>query len=99
MVSTDPARVDVVLHLGDHQPHAGLGHQLVAGGDHLVEVVTGVDVHHRERQAAGAESLQRQVQHHDRVLAAGEQQHRTLELGGHLADDVDRLGLQRAQMA
>ena len=95
----DAARVDVVLDLGDDQPHAGLGDQLVAGGDHLVEVVTGVDVHHRERQPARPEGLQGQMQHHDRVLATGEQQHRPLELGGHLADDVDRLGLQRAEMA
>jgi len=67
--------------------------------DHLVEVVTGVDVHHREGQPAGAEGLDRQMQHHDRVLAAGEQQDRTLELGCHLTNDVHGLGLQRAQMA
>ena len=34
------------------------------------------------------ERLQREVQHHDRVLAAREQQHRPLELGRDLADDV-----------
>ena len=73
--------------------------QFVAGRDHLVEVVAGVDVHHRERQPPGAERLERQVQHDDGVLAAGEQQHRPLELGGHLPNDVDGLGLQRAQMA
>lgn len=32
-------------------------------------------------------------------LAAREEQHRPLEFGGHLPDDVDRLCLQRAQMA
>ncbi len=32
---------------------------------------------------------------HDRVLAAAEQQRGALALGGHLADDVDRLGLER----
>ena len=74
--------------------------QFVAGRDRfLVEVVAGVDVHDRERQPTGPKRLQRQMQHHDRVLAAGEQQDRTLELGGDLASDVDRLGLQRAQMA
>ena len=41
------------------------------------------------------ERLRGQVQHHDRVLAAGEQQHGPLELGDDLADDVDRLGLER----
>ena len=95
----DAAGVDVVLHLGDDQPHPGFVDQFVAGRDDLVEVVAGVDVHHRERQPAGPERLERQMQHDDGVLAAGEQQHRPLELGGHLADDVDRLGLQRPQMA
>jgi hypothetical protein len=64
-------------------------------GDHLVRAAAprrscaGVDVHHRERQPPGANALMGQVQHHDGVLAALEQQHRPLELGGHLADDVD----------
>ena len=43
---------------------------------------------------AGAERLLGQPQQNDRVLAAAEQQHRALELGGHLAEDVDRLGLE-----
>ena len=61
--------------------------------------MSGVDVHDRERQPAGPERLERQVQHDDGVLAAGEQQHRPLELGGHLPDDVDGLGLERPQVA
>ena len=60
--------------------------------------MTGIDVHHRERQPAGGERLDGQVQHDDRVLAAGKQQHGTLELRGHLADDVDRFGFERTQM-
>ena len=70
----------------------------VAELDHLGEVVAGVDVHHRERERPRAERLLGQSQQHDRVLAAAEQQHRPLELGGHLAHDVDRLGLERAQV-
>ena len=73
--------------------------QLVAGLEDLLEVVPGVDVHDRERQPTRPERLERQVQHDDGVLAAGEQQHRPLEFGGHLADDVDRLGLERPQVA
>ena len=38
---------------------------------------------------AGQNAFGGQVQHHDRVLAAGEQQHRALELGRHLTEDVD----------
>ena len=44
------------------------------------------------------ERLLGQAQHHDRVLAAGEQQHRPLELGRDLADDVDRLGLELVEV-
>ena len=47
---------------------------------------------------AGQNAFVGEVQHDDRVLAAGEQQHRALELGGDLADDVDRLGLERPQV-
>ena len=48
---------------------------------------------------AGPERLLGEAQHHDRVLAAGEQQHRALELGRDLTDDVDRLGLESVQVA
>ena len=68
--------------------------QAVAELDHLGEVVPGVDVHDREREAPGPERLLGQPQQHDRVLAAAEQQHGALELGGDLAEDVDRLGLE-----
>ncbi|SKY31492.1 Uncharacterised protein [Mycobacteroides abscessus subsp. abscessus] len=34
------------------------------------------------------------MQQHRRVLAAGEQDHRALELACHLAEDVDGLGLE-----
>ena len=70
----------------------------VAELDHLGEVVAGVDVHDREREAPGPERLLGQAQQHDRVLAAAEQQHRPLELGRDLADDVDRLGLERLEV-
>ena len=94
----DAALVDRLLHGGDDQPLAELGDAPVAVLDDLGEVVAGVDVHQREREAAGPERLLGQAQQHDRVLAAGEQQHRALELRGDLAHDVDRLGLEGAQV-
>ena len=97
--STDAALVDRLLHAGDDQPLAELGHAAVAELDHLGEVVPGVDVHQRERERRRAEGLLGQAQQHDRVLAAAEQQHRSLELGRDLAHHVDRLGLQRPQVA
>ena len=47
---------------------------------------------------AGTERLLREPQHHDRVLAAGEEQHGPLTLGGDLAHDVDRLGLELVEV-
>ena len=94
----DAALVDRVLHAGDDQPLAELGDAPVAVLDDLGEVVPGVDVHQREREAARPEGLLGEAQQDDRVLAAGEQQHRPLELRGDLAHDVDRLGLEDAQV-
>ena len=94
-----PSGVDVVLDGGDHQPGAELDGSPVPELEDLGEVAAGVDVHHREGQGGRGEGLGRQVGHDDRVLAPREEQDRALELGGHLADDVDRLGLQGGQMA
>ena len=71
--------------------------ELVAVLDDLGEVVAGVDVHHRERQASRGERQHCEVQQHRRVLAAAEQQHRVLALGGNLADDRDRFVGQRSR--
>src|SRR6478736_3786538 len=90
--------VDRLLHGGDDQALAELGHAAVAELEDLREVVPGVDVHEREREPRGAERLLGQPQQHDRVLAAAEQQHRLLELGRDLAHHVDRLGLERLQV-
>ena len=94
----DAARVDRLLHRGDDEPLAELRDAPVAVLDHLGEVVPRVDVHQREREAAGAERLLGQAQQHDRVLAAREQQHGPLELGGDLAHDVDRLRLELVEV-
>jgi hypothetical protein len=68
----------------------------IAELDHLGEVVAGVDVHDREREAPGPERLLGQAQEDDRVLAAREQEHGPFELGRDLAEDLDRLGLEGA---
>ena len=96
--TTRPLSIDSCT-LRHDQPLAELGHAAVAELDHLGEVVAGVDVHQRERERRRAERLLGQAQQHDRVLAAAEQQHRPLEFGGDLAHHVDRLGLERAQVA
>jgi hypothetical protein len=92
------AVVDGLLHARDHQLHAELLDPAVPEVEHLLEVVAGVHVHDRERDARRMERLLRQPEHGDGVLAAGEQQHRPLELGHHLADDEDGLGFQGLQL-
>jgi hypothetical protein len=71
---------------------------MIAEGQHLREVVPGIDVHDRKRDPGRRERLLRQPQHHDRVLAAREQQHRPLELGHHLTHHEDALRFKRIQM-
>ena len=97
-VLDDAALVDRVLHRRDDEPGAELLDRGVAERDHLGEVVAGVDVHHRERQLGGPERLGRGVRHHDAVLAAREEQHRPLEFGRDLTQEVDRLGFERRQV-
>ena len=66
--------------------------------EHLCEVAPGVDVQHGERDRRRPEGLLGHVQHDDGVLAAREHERGTLELGRHLAEDVDRLRLEGAQI-
>ena len=94
----DAALVDRLLHRGDEQRLAELGDAAVAVLDHLGEVVARVDVHDREGELAGPERLLREPEQHDRVLAAGEEEHRPLELGRELAHDVDRLRLELVEV-
>ena len=94
----DAARVDRLLHRGDEQRLAELGDAPVAELDHLGEVVAGVDVHDRERELAGPERLLGEPEQDDRVLAAGEEEHGPLELGGELAHDVDGLRLELVEV-
>lgn len=93
-----PAVVDEVLYAGDVQPQVVPRDHTVPVVDDLGEVVPGVDVQQGEGNRGGRERLQRQVQHDDRVLAAGEQDHRPLELARHLTEDVDGLRLDGVEM-
>ena len=95
---THAAGIDGVLDRGHDQPLAQLGDTPITEVDDLREVVAGVHVHQREREARRSERLLRQSQQHDGVLATREQQHRVLELGCDLAHDEDRLGLQRVEV-
>ena len=94
----DPAGVDRRLDGADDELGAQLGDPAVPVVDDLGEVVAGVDVHQREGEPGGPEGLLGDLQHHRGVLAAGEEEHGVLELGGDLTEDVDRLGLERVEM-
>ena len=93
------ALVDGLLHGGHDEALAQLRHAAVAELEDLGEVVAGVDVHDREGELGRPEGLLREAQQHDGVLAAGEEQHGPLELGGHLAHDEDGLRLEGVQVA
>ena len=87
------AALDRVLHRRDDQLHAQLVDAMVAEVEHLGKLWP-VSTCSSGNGTRPARTPSRQVQHHERVLAAGEQQRRSLELGGHLADDVDRFGFE-----
>jgi hypothetical protein len=93
-----PAGVDLGLHAGDDEPLAQLIDEAVAELEHLGEVVAGVDVHDREGEPARAECLLGQAQQDQRVLAAAEQQHGPLELGGHFPHDEHGFGLEGVEV-
>jgi hypothetical protein len=82
----------------DDQPGADLGRVPIAELDHLAELVRGVDVQQRERNGPRMKRLLREAQQNRRVLADRVQHDGPLELGHHLAHDVDALGLQRAEV-
>src|SRR5699024_7500933 len=86
--------VDVVLYLRHREVEAESFGGLITEAKDLGDVVTGVDVEEPEGDLRRPEGLRRQVEHGHGVLAAGEQQHGPVELGGDLTDDVDGLGFQ-----
>ena len=83
----------------DQQLRAHRAGHRIAEGDHLGEFEARIDMQQRKGNRRGIKGLLRQPQHHRRVLADGVKHHRPLELAGHLAQDVDALRLQQAQMA
>ena len=89
----DPVLVGV-----DLQVDAIAVHDHVAVADHVPELPGGVDVQQGERGLGRIEGLDRQVQHHPRVLADRIEHDRVVERRGHLADDLDGLGLEPAQV-
>ena len=93
------AIVDVVLNRRDPQIEAEPFDGSVAKFEHFREVVARVDVQYREGDLARPESLGCEVQHHDRVFAAREQQPRAIEFTDHFTNDVDRFGLEPTQVA
>ena len=80
------------------QPGADLGRVAIAKLDHFAELVCGVDVEQRERNGPRIKRFLGQTEEHRRILADRVEHDRALELGGDLANDVDALRLERAQM-
>jgi hypothetical protein len=81
--------------VSEHFRHAVLP---VAKRDDFREVVAGVDVQERKRKGPGPKGLFRQSKQYQRILAPGEQQRRRTALAGDLAQDVNGLGFEPAEM-
>ena len=92
-----PAATASVVRMHD-QLETELARHAIAELDHLPEFPGRVDVHQRKRQAPRMEGLARQVQQHRAVLADRIQHDRVVELGRHLADDLDALGLEALKL-
>src|SRR5258706_2914632 len=70
----------------------------VAERDYLREIMPGVDVHERKWKLRGAEGFLGQAQQHDRILSAGEEQHRVGTFAGDFAQDENRFRLEQVEM-
>ena len=75
-----------------------LGDVLVAELVHVAKLPRRVDVHEREGGLGREEGLLREAHHDGRVLANRVEHDRVFKLGGHLADDVDALGLELTEV-
>jgi hypothetical protein len=70
----------------------------IAKLEYLVEVLPGVDVQHGEGELLGREGLGGKVQQHRRVLAAREEQDRSLALGNDLAQNKQGVRLENIEV-
>ena len=71
----------------------------IAELNHFLEFPFRVDVHQRERNLTRCEGFLCQADHDGGVLTDAVQHDRILEFGGHLTDDIDRLGFEFFQVA
>jgi hypothetical protein len=71
---------------------------LIAEGDHLPELPSGVDMQEWEGRLCWPERLHCQVQQHRAVLADGVHQDRPLETGSGFAEDLNALCFELVEM-
>ena len=81
--------VNGCLNRTNDQLHAHFGNAAIAKLDDFGKVVPGIDVHHGEGNTSRGKCAHCQVQHDDRILATGKQQHWAFKFGCHFADDGD----------
>ena len=83
----------------DQQLRANGASHRIAEGEHLGEFEAGVYMQQRKRNRRGIEGLLRQPQHDGGILADGVEHDGPLEFRSHLAQYVNALRFQQAQMA
>ena len=94
----DFARIDGRLHTAHNQTRPQAFDEVVAKGNGLREVVSGVDVDEGHGDAARREGFGREMGHHDAVLSSGKEDGRTVKLGRDFAQHIDGLGFEFRQM-
>ena len=88
-------RIFISMH---DQPRSNLFTEAIPEFDHLLELVSGVNVKERERQRSRIESFARQMHQHARVFADGIQQDRIPELRNSLPENINRFAFQFAKV-
>src|SRR5262249_24241374 len=82
----------------DDKPETETLHGLVSKRDHVPKLPRRIDVKQRKRRLGRMEGLAGQMQEDGGILADRIEQDRPLEIGGHLAQDMDAFRLESIQM-
>ena len=98
IAQNDTSLRDRIFHRAHDQAFTELRGAMIAKGDDLRKIVSGIDVQQRKGKRTGAECLFRQAQQHQGILAAGKEQGRVAALARNFAQDVNCLRFEPAEM-
>lgn len=93
IASTTHPTPSITRHQRYGQAHPGLRDEFIASRDNFIENCGRYRHAYREQQSLRPKCLERQMRHDDGIFTTREQQHRPLEFGSHLLNDVDHFSL------